>query len=71
MVIKCNLPNGSVGKEPACNAGDPGSIPGWRRSPAEQNGNPLQYSFLENSTDRGAWWAIVNAVTKGQAQLSG
>ena len=42
------------GKESACNAGDPGSIPGLGRSPGEGNGNPLQYSYLENPMDRGA-----------------
>ena len=47
-------PLGSDGKESACNAGHPGSIPGLGRSPGEGNGNPLQYSFLENSMDRGA-----------------
>ena len=46
-----------VSKESACNAGDPGSIPGSGRSPGEGNGNPLQYSCLENPMDRGAWWA--------------
>ena len=46
----------------ACNAGDPGSIPG--RSPGEGNGNPLQYSCLENPMDRGAWWATVHGVTR-------
>ena len=49
------FPGGSVGKEPTCNAGDPGSIPGWGRSPGEGNGNPLQYSCLENPMNRGAW----------------
>ena len=49
------FPSGSDGKESACNAGDPGSIPGSGRSPGEGNGNPLQYSCLENSKDRGAW----------------
>ena len=49
-----------LGKEPACSAG---SIPGLRRSPAERNGNPLQYSCLENSKERGAWWVIVHEVT--------
>ena len=44
-------------KESACNAGDPGLIPGLGRSSGEGNGNPLQYSFLENSMDRGAWKA--------------
>ena len=48
---------GSVGKECAYNAGDPGLIPGSGRSPGEGNGNPLQCSFLENPPDRGAWWA--------------
>ena len=52
------FPGGSDGKEFACNTGYPGSIPGLGRSPGEGNGNPLQYSFLEKSMDRGAWWAI-------------
>ena len=43
---------------------DVGSIPGSGRSPGEGNGNPLQYSCLENSTDRGAWWATVHGVAK-------
>ena len=46
--------------------GDPGSIPEWGRSPGEGNGNPLQYSSLENPMDKGAWWAIVHRVTKSQ-----
>ena len=62
--------DGSGGKESACNGGDPGSIPGPGRSPGEENGNPLQYSYLENSMDRGAWWATVHGVTKSQIQLS-
>ena len=45
-------------------AGDAGSIPGLRRSPGEGNGNPLQYSCLENPMDGGAWWTIVRGVTK-------
>ena len=49
------LPRGLSGKESACNAGDPGSVPGSGRSPGEGNGNPLQYSCLENPMDRGAW----------------
>ena len=53
------FPGGSDGKESACNAGDTGSIPGLGRSPGEGNGNPLQYSCLQNSMDRGAWWATV------------
>ena len=48
----------------ACNAGDPGSIPGLGRSPGEGNGNPLQYSSLENPMDRGAWWAAVYGVAE-------
>ena len=48
------LGNGSDGKESACNAGDPGLIPGLKRSSGEENGNPLQYPCLENSMDRGA-----------------
>ena len=48
-------PGGSDGKASACNEGDPGSIPGSGKSPGEGNGNPLQYSCLENSMDRGAW----------------
>ena len=51
---------GSDSKESACNGGDLGSIPGLGRSPGEGNGYPLQYSGLENSMDRGAWWAIVH-----------
>ena len=47
------FPGGSDGKESACNEGDLGSIPGLGRSPEEGNGNPLQYSYLENPTDRG------------------
>ena len=55
---------GSDGKESACNAGDLGLIPGLGRSPGEDNGNPLQCCCLENSMDKGAWWATVHAVTK-------
>ena len=50
------------GKESACNAGDPGSIPGSGRSRGEGRGNPLQCSCLENPVDRGAWWATVPGV---------
>ena len=50
------FPSSSDGKESACNAGDPGSIPGSGRAPGEGNGYPLQYSCLENPMDRGAWW---------------
>ena len=51
-------------ESPPANAGDVGSIPGSGRSPGEENGNALQYSCLENSMDRGAWWAVVHRVTK-------
>ena len=63
------VPRGSVGKASAYNAGDPGSIPGLGRSSGEGNGNPLQYSCLENPMDREAWQATVHAVTKCQTQL--
>ena len=53
-------------KESACNAEDPGSIPGSGRSPGEGNGDPLQYSCLKNSVDRGARWATVYGVTESQ-----
>ena len=52
------FPHSSVDKESACNAGDLGSIPGLGRSPGEGDGNPLQYSCLENPMDRGAWQAL-------------
>ena len=61
---------GSDGKEPACNMGDPGLIPGLGRSPWDGNGNSLQYFCLENSMGRRAWWAIVHGVTSSQTQLS-
>ena len=64
--IFLGFPSSTDGKESACNAGDSGSIPGWGRSPGEWNGNPLQYSCLENSVDRGAWWATVHGVAKSQ-----
>ena len=58
------LPGGSVLKNPPANAGDTGSIPGSERSPGVGNGNPLQYSCLENSTNREARWATVHEVAK-------
>ena len=58
------FPGSSVGKDFACSAGDLGSSPGSERSPGEENGYPLQYSCLGNSTDRGAWWAIAHGVAK-------
>ena len=60
------LPCGSEVNASACNAGDLGSIPGSGRYPGEGNGNPLQYSCLENPMDRGAWWATVHGVAKSQ-----
>ena len=59
-----NFLHSSVSKESAHNAGDLGSIPGLERVPGEGNGNPLQYSCLENPMDRGAWWATVHGVTE-------
>ena len=64
------FPGGSDGKESASNAGNPSWIPGLGRSPGKGNGNPLQYSCLENPMDRGAWWATVHGVTESQTQLS-
>ena len=67
------LPRWCSGKEPTCNAGDArdaGLIPGLERSPRGGSGNPFQYSCLENSMDRGAWWATVHGVTKSQRGLS-
>ena len=59
-----------LGNESACNAGDVGSIPGSGRSPGTGSGNPLQYSCLENSVGRGAWWVTVHGVVKSQTQMS-
>ena len=64
------FPGGLHGKESACNAGDLGLIPRSGRSPGEGNGDPLQYSCLENAMDRGAWWVTVHGVTKSQIRLS-
>ena len=64
------FPGGSDGQESACNTGDQGLISELGRSSREGNGNPLQYSCLENSKDRGAWRAMVHGVRKIQAQLS-
>ena len=65
-----DFPDGSDGKASAYNAGDPGSIPGLGRSSGEGNGNPLQYSFLENPMDRGVLQATVQGVTKSRKRLS-
>ena len=64
------FPGGSDGKESACSVRDLSLIPGLGRSPGEGNGNPLQYSCLENPMDRGAWWATVCRVPKSQSWLS-
>ena len=64
------LPGGTVGKQPPASTGDTGSIPGSGRTPGGENGSPLQYSCLENSMDRRAWWATVHEVAKSQTQLS-
>ena len=58
------FPGGSVSKETAHNAEDLGSIPGLGRSPGKGNGNSFQYSCLENSMDRGVWWATIPGVAK-------
>ena len=60
------FPGGSDGEEYAGNTGDPGSTPGSARFPREGNGNPFQYSCLENSMDRETWWATVHGVAKSQ-----
>ena len=67
------FPDGTMVKNPPANtrdAGDMGLTPGSGRSPGGVNGNPLQYSCLENPTDRGAWWATVHGVAKSQTRLS-
>ena len=64
--ISGQVPGGSEVKVSACNAGNLGSIPGSGRFPGKGNGNPLQYSCLENPVDRGAWWTIAHGVTKSQ-----
>ena len=73
-MVAWGFPGGSEVKASACNAGDLGSIPGSGRYPGEGNGNPLQYSCLENPTDGdshgGAWWAIFHGVTNSQTRLS-
>ena len=66
MSLQTGFPGGSDGKESIYNAGDLGSICGLGRSSGGGHGNPLQYSCLENSMDRGAWWAIVHGDAKSQ-----
>ena len=69
-ILLKGFPGVSDGKESACNAGDPGLIPGSGRFPGEGNGYPIQYSCLENSMDRRAWQAIVHGIAKSRTQLS-
>ena len=64
-----SFPGGPVAKSPPASAGDVGSIPGSGRSPEEGDGNPLQYSCLENPKDREAWWATIQGVTESPAWL--
>ena len=61
---------GSDGKASAHNVGDLGSLPGLGKSPREGNGNPLQYSYLENSMNGGAWWATLYGVSKSRTPLN-
>ena len=66
MIKYLGFLGGSGGKESVCNAGDLGLIPGSGRFPGEGNGNPLQYPYLGNPMDRGAWKATVHRVAKSQ-----
>ena len=70
LKLGSGFPAGSDGKQSTCNVRDLDLIPGLGRSPGEGNGDPLRYSPLENSMDRGAWWATVHGVTKSQTWLS-
>ena len=70
MLSRVGFPHGSDGKESACNAEDPGLVPESGGSPGEGNGNPLQYSCLENTMDRGFWLATVHGVPKNWTRLS-
>ena len=73
IISLCNIggfPGGSAGKESICNAGDQGSIPGWGRFPGGGHSNPLQYSCLENPTDRGAWRATVHGVAESDTTVT-
>ena len=70
VMSRHHFPGESDGKASAYNVGDLGSIPGLGRSPGEGNGNPLQYSCLENLMDGGAWLATLHGVTKSQTRLS-
>ena len=67
--FQLGFPHSSVSKKSACNAGNLGLIPGSERSPGEGNGNPLQYSCLENPMDREAWQATVHGVARVRYNL--
>ena len=70
VLMHRSFPGCSDGNVSAYNEGDLDSIPGLGRSPGEGNGNPLQYSCLENPMDGGAWWAILHGVAKSRTRLS-
>ena len=70
VIFVTDFPAGSDSKASACHAGDLGSIPGLGRFPGEGNGNSLQHACLENSMDRGAWWATAHGVAKSRTRLS-
>ena len=70
LIFLIRLPCSSDGKKSACSAGDQGSIPKSVRSSGEGNGNPLQYSCLENPMDRGVWQTTVHGIAKSQTRLS-
>ena len=66
------FPDGSAGKDSPCNAGDKGDVdspPGLGKSTGERNGNPVQYSYLKNPMDRGAWWATVHGIAENWTRL--
>ena len=69
MGLTPGFPQWLRGKESACNAGEPGVIPGLGRFPGGGSSNPLQYSCLENPRDRGVWWATVHRLAKSWTQL--
>ena len=68
--IECGFPSGPDGKESACNAEDPTSISGLGRPPGEGNSNPLQYSGLENSMEKGAWQVTFHGVAQSRTRLT-
>ena len=70
LINRASLFIGLTSKESTCNAADASLIPGLGRSPGEGNGNPLQYSCLENPMDRGAWRAIIHGVTRVRHDLA-